>query len=89
MVLGAAGSAARTITQVGNAASLLGARAGSCIPRRCEVSKPPLYQLQRRDPPMTDDRFPRLEQANKVRIDCPDGWLRVIYVAKFVEAALA
>ncbi len=41
--------------------------------------------------PSDDERpFPEVgADANKVRIDCPDGWLRVMYVAKFVEATLA
>lgn len=36
---------------------------------------------------MTGGRFRRYGPgANEIRIDCADGWFRVMYVAKFEEA---
>ena len=46
-----------------------------------------LRKLQRGEPP--DDWRPFSEVGpgvNEVRIDCADGWFRVMYVAKFDEA---
>ena len=46
-----------------------------------------LRKLQRGEPPDDWRPFPEVGSGvNEIRIDCADGWFRVMYVAKFVEA---
>ena len=46
-----------------------------------------LRKLQRGEVPDDWRPFPEVGPgANEIRIDCPDGWFRVMYVAKFEEA---
>jgi len=46
-----------------------------------------LRKLQRGAIPDDWRPFPEVGVgANEIRIDCPDGWFRVMYVAKFEEA---
>ena len=46
-----------------------------------------LRKLQRGEVPDDWRPFPEVGPgANEVRIDCADGWFRVMYVAKFEEA---
>src|SRR6058998_3182732 len=48
-----------------------------------------LRKLQRGEVPDDWRPFPEVGPgANEIRIDCPDGWFRVMYVAKFEEAVL-
>src|ERR1700676_5597366 len=54
------------------------------------AGKQEAYELRKMDRDETpDDRRPFPESgpgANEIRIDCPDVWFRVMYVAKFEEA---
>ena len=46
-----------------------------------------LRKLQRGESPVDWRRFPEGGPGvNEIRIDAPDGWFRVMYVAKFEEA---
>jgi phage-related protein len=46
-----------------------------------------LRKLQRGEIPDDWRPFPEIGPgASEIRIDCPDGWFRVMYVAKFEEA---
>src|SRR5438132_463762 len=46
-----------------------------------------LRKLQRRELPDDWRPFPEVGPGvNEIRIDCQDGWFRVMYVAKFDEA---
>jgi len=46
-----------------------------------------LPRLQRGEPPDDWRPFPEVGPGvNEFRIDCADGWFRVMYVAKFAEA---
>jgi phage-related protein len=46
-----------------------------------------LRKLQRGEIPDDWRPFPEIGPgANEIRVDCPDGWFRVMYVAKFEEA---
>ena len=46
-----------------------------------------LRKLQRRETPDDWRPFPEVGSGvNEIRIDCGDGWFRVMYVAKFAEA---
>jgi predicted XRE-type DNA-binding protein len=49
-----------------------------------------LRKLQRGEAPDDWRPFPEIGPgANEIRIDCPDGWFRVMYVIKFEEAVYA
>jgi phage-related protein len=46
-----------------------------------------LRKLQRGEAPGDWRPFPEVGPGvNEIRIDCPDGWFRIMYVAKFEEA---
>jgi phage-related protein len=46
-----------------------------------------LRKLQRGEPPDDWRPFPEVGPGvNEIRLDSPDGWFRVMYVAKFEEA---
>jgi phage-related protein len=46
-----------------------------------------LRKLQRGEAPDDWRPFPEVGPGvNEIRIDCPDGWFRIMYVAKFEEA---
>jgi phage-related protein len=46
-----------------------------------------LRKLQRGETPDDWRPFPEVgPSVNEIRIDCADGWFRVMYVAKFAEA---
>ena len=46
-----------------------------------------LRRLQRGEPPTDWRPFPQIGRGGcEIRIDCADGWFRIMYVAKFDEA---